>query len=183
MSTCAQQRRPGVRDVFCGLAGWLTAACWAFPLNLDNTVMQTKVREREAGLLHLIVYEAHGPTLDERHLVRNDTGKPDARVHATLTDAGDGTYLLQLQSQDLGTADHYRAHIQVELPKESCYSGYWYLTDLTVLQDDLVTGARPIVYNAGDRSIDVSYHRAQRGPMRFTQGQMRLSFRVDQMCF
>lgn len=183
MSVRPVHLRPGWRTLLCGVAGWLAAGCWAYPLNLDNTLMRSAVRERVPGTLHEIVHQGQGPVLDERHLVRNDTGKTDARVHAMLTQVGDDSYLLQLQSQDQGSADHYRFHVRVDPPKEiSCRFGQWVLADVNLLSDDLTLGARAIDWRHGDKDIDVVFHRAQRAPMQFTGGQVQLSFRVVEAC-
>jgi hypothetical protein len=174
----------GLRALACGAAAGLVTTCWAYPLDLDNTLMRSVVREQVPGVRHMIVHQVRGAALDERHLVQNDTGKPDARVHATLTQVGDDSYELYLQSQDLGSADHYRFRVVLDLPDEiSCRDGYWHVADLDLLTDELTSGAKPMYWSSLNDEILISVHRAQRGPMHFTGGQARLSFRVVEACF
>ncbi|MBQ0960080.1 hypothetical protein KAK06_14090 [Ideonella sp. 4Y11] len=183
MSVRPLRHRHGLRALVCGAAAWLASACWAYPLNLDNTVMRSVVQEQVRGVRHVLVHLAKGATLDERHLVKNDTGKVDARVHATLSQVGDDSYVLQLQSQDLGSADHYRFHVRLDLPKEiSCRFGYWTVVDTNLLADDLTSGAKPVYWYTLDDELHVSFHRAQRTPMQFTAGQLQLYFRVVEAC-
>lgn len=174
----------GLRALCGAAAAWLAGGCWAYPLNLENTVMRSVVQEQvSGGTRHVIVHLATGPVLDERHLVRNETGKADARVYATLTQVGDDSYRLQLQSQDLGTADHYRFHVRLDPPKEiSCRGGYWTVVDANLDADDLTSGAKPIYWTSLDKELHVAFHRAQRTPMHFTGGQVQLTFRVVEAC-
>lgn len=170
--------------VLAGLAAaCLAGASWAFPLRLNNTQMRSVVEERVPGVRHVIVHRTQGAILNERDLVRNDTGKADARVHASLTQVGDDSYVLQLQAQDLGSADHYRLHVTLDVPNRvSCRGGYWTVADGNLLTDDLVSGAKPVYWWNLNDEIHVAYHRAQRAPMHFTGGQMQLYFRVIEAC-
>lgn len=184
MSLLSSRLLHGLRALACGAAAGLVTTCWAYPLDLDNTVMRSVVREQVPGVRHVIIHQAKGAALDERHLVKNDTAKPDARVHTTLTQVADDSYQLQLQSQDLGSADHYRLRVVLDLPDEiSCRDGYWTVVDLNLQSDELTSGARPMYWSSLTNEILVSIHRAQRGPMHFTGGQAQLSFRVVEACF
>lgn len=172
-----------LRALWCAGAAWLAASAGAYPLDLDGTVMRTTATETVRGVKHEVVHKAQGDRLDERHLVRNDTGKADARVHIALTQTGDDSYLLQLQSQDLGSADHYRAHVRLAMPREiSCRGGYWTMVDVELLQDDLAQDTRGLAWLHLDDRIEIGYRRGQREPFHFTGGQVQIAFRVVEAC-